>query len=83
MGVTVLLRVVIGRQCSWFPVDVTVKVKCEPCGLCACSSVVPSDERVWAEWLIREVGVIFCFVFRCSLVKGVGCKGFYRFIALF
>ena len=83
MGVPVLLRVVIGRQCSWFPVDVTVKTKCEPRGLYACSSVVPSDERVWAEWLLCEVGVIFCFVSRCSLVKGVGCKGFYRFIALF
>ena len=76
MGVPVLLRVVIGRQCSWFPVDVTVKTKCEPCGLYACSSVVPSDERVWAEWLFCGIGVIFALFPVCSSVKGVGCKGF-------
>ena len=81
-GCYVLLQ---GRNRPAFVVGfpLTVKAKCEPSVLYACSSVVPSDERVWAEWLIREVGVIFCFVFRCSLVKGVGCKGFYRFIALF
>jgi hypothetical protein len=39
--------------------------------LYACSSVVPSDERVWAEWLLREVGVIFCFCF--PLLFGEGC----------
>ena len=71
MGVTVLLRVVIGRQCSWFPVDVTVKTKCEPCGLCACSSVVPSDERVWAKDGRFVELCDFCFVSR--LLFGEGC----------
>ena len=49
VGVPVLLRVVIGRQCSRFPVDVTYKKRAMwfvclfPCD--------PGDEGVWAKWL--------------------------------
>ena len=67
MGVPVLLRVVIGRQCSWFPVDVTIKN--EPRGLYAWSSVVP---------VMRGFGQNGCLVESCDFVDlwlfpGDGC----------
>jgi hypothetical protein len=52
-----LLRVVIGRHGSWFPVDVTYKN--EPFGLCACSPVIP---------VLRGLGKNGCLVESCDLV---------------
>ena len=66
VGVPELLRVVIGRQCSRFPVDVTYKN--EPCGLYACSPVIP----------LRGFGQHGCLVESCDFVDfwlfpGDGC----------
>ena len=79
MGVPVLHRVVIGRQCSWFPVDVTEKTKkCGPRCSCACPSVVPNDKRVWAEWLSCGVGVTFRFVSRLLFGGWCWLQGVYE-----
>ena len=76
MGVPVLHRVVIGRQCSWFPVDVTEKTK--NVGHIV-RVLVPLWSRMirgfWAERLSCGVGVIFRLFPVCLLEDGVGCKG--------
>ena len=79
MGVPVLLRVVIGRQCSRFPVDVTIKN--EPRGLYAWSSVVPVMRGFVQNGCLVEL-VWFSLFLVCSLVMGVGRQEFFRLTAL-
>ena len=75
MGVPVLHRVVIGRQCSWFPVDVTEKTKNVGDVV---RVLVPLWSRMirgfWAERL-SVVGVTCSLFPVCLSEDDVGCKG--------
>ena len=79
MGVPVLHRVVIGRQCSWFPVDVTEKTK--NVGHIV-RVLVPLWSRMirgfWAERLSCGVGVTFRFVSRLLVGGWCWLQGLYE-----
>ena len=78
MGVPVLHRVVIGRQCSWFPVDVTEKTK--NVGHIV-RVLVPLWSRMirgfWAERL-SGVGVTCSFVSRLLVGGWCWLQGVYE-----
>ena len=80
MGVPELLRVVIGRQCSRFPVDVTYKKKRAMWFVC----LFPCDpgEGVWATWLSCGNHVVL-LILGYFLEMGVVCQEFFRLIAFF
>ena len=78
MGVPVLHRVVIGRQCSWFPVDVTEKTKNVGDVV---RVLVPLWSRMirgfWAERL-SVVGVTCSFVSRLLVGGWCWLQGVYE-----